>query len=241
MEARDEESTLNEHEFGQSQDEHNSSIDPVIQQFLIKGMRALIAGNGLAKFHKHLAKKLYILDQDRFSEADSEYNPNDEMQRVMLDTWTEELMRFLALKTITNDISEPCFLLPGFAVGVAWKALMLTPSIYSKVCFAMGNSNIFDHDPSDTGASVRNLKEKHKIKRHNVTLRAYDDYFDSHPPSLYWNFHKKESSKKKDDIFTSIIRQCGVETSFITDPFATEVTTEIEKPMSPKMPLYDNE
>lgn len=204
-----------------------------IGELMKKGRKAIVSGGQISSIYKNLVQEIHVIAEKRSSEIPV-YNANDEIQSVLLENWIEEVLKFLALKTITGDTTEPCQLLPGHAVGVGWKVLMMSPAVYSKVCLAMGNSNIFDHNPLDTDASSR-IQEKHKIKRYNATLRAYEAYFDQHPPSLYWSFHKK-TKDLDDSIVASMGRFCGFDSSFITDPFALNV--EEPKKMSPTMPTY---
>lgn len=215
-------------------DEQSDAADRFnsISEIIIKGKKALKAGGGLLVFKKKLVKNLNILSEKNEKE-EPRLNLDDEYQCVLLDNWIEELLRFLALKTITGDITEPCQLLPGYAIGDAWKVLMTSPSLYSKVCLAMGNQHIFDHHPSDTAVS-RVTQEKHKVKRYNATLRAYESFFDQQPPSLYWSFYPKE---KEDDSMTSfLIEMCGCDTSFLSDPFANK--EKKSRGMSPDMPVF---
>jgi hypothetical protein len=203
-----------------------------IAVLVIRGKKALKSGGGILTFQKNLVKETPILHGLEMGTVVT-YNPDDEMQSVVLDTWTEELLKFLALKTITGDNTEPCQLLPGFSVGVAWKTIMITPSLYSKVCLAMGNQHVFDHDPSDTAAS--RVQQKHKVKRYNATLRAYESYFEEQPQALYWNFHQKKQKPQDQSFVTSVMRQCGVDMSFMADPLALDQKTR-EPGMSPNMP-----
>lgn len=204
-----------------------------VASLVIKGKKALKSGGGTIAFQRNLAKEIPVLHGlDKGTIVT--YNAEDEMQSVVLDTWTEELLKFLALKTITGDNTEPCQLLPGHAVGVAWKTLMVNPSYYSKVCLAMGNQNVFDHNPTDTAAS--RVQQKHKVKRYNATLRAYESYFEEQPASLYWNYHRKEQ-KEEDNVIASMMKQCGVDFAFIADPLAVNQKTR-EPAMSPNMPNH---
>jgi len=204
-----------------------------IGELMKKGRKAMVSGGQISSVYKNLVQEIHVIREKTSSELPV-YNANDEIQSVLLENWIEEVLKFLALKTITGDTTEPCQLLPGHAVGVGWKVLMMSPAVYSKVCLAMGNLNIFDHNPLDTDASSR-IQEKHKIKRYNATLRAYEAYFDQHPPSLYWSFHKK-TRDLDDSIVASMGRFCGFDSSFITDPFALNM--EEPKKMSPTMPTY---
>ncbi len=201
-----------------------------ISEIIIKGKKSLKAAGGLLVFKKKLVKNIGILSEKNEKE-EPVLNLDDEYQSMILDNWIEELLRFLALKTITGDNTEPCQLLPGHALGVAWKVLMTNPSLYSKVCLAMGNQQVFDHHPTDTAAS--RIQEKHKIKRYNATLRAYESFFEEHPPSLYWSFHPKE---KEDNSVTGFLSSlCGCDASFIADPLAMNVKKD--QGMSPNMPV----
>jgi hypothetical protein len=231
MEDRDDAQSIR---YNYSDETETSPVDKYvsISDLMVKGKKALKSGGGLLSYQKNLTKEIHILTGKVPSPKEkTAFNPDDEMQMVVLDTWTDEVLRFLSLKTITGDNTEPCQIFPGHAVGVAWKVLMLTPSLYSKVCLAMGNQNVFDHDPSDTATSK--VQEKHKIKRYNATLRAYESYFDRQPPPLYWNFHKKKVVEESG--FAAMIKQCGVDVDFITDPFAAE--PKAEPKMSPHMPI----
>lgn len=198
-----------------------------ISELIIKGKKALKAGGGLLLFKKKLVKEMNVLSEK--NEPTPELDLDNEYQSMILDSWIEELLRFLALKTITGDFTEPCQLLPGHAVGVAWKVLMTNPSLYSKVCHGMGNQHVFDHHPADTSAS--RVKAKHKIKRYNATLRAYESYFEQQPQPLYWSFHPKE---KENFVAGFLSRLCGCDASFIADPFATKVRTR-DTGMSPPL------
>lgn len=212
---------------GETFDKYNS-----ISSLILKGKKALRSGGSILTIKRNLVKELDVLS-DTPSTGPSELDPENEMQSVVLDNWIEEVLRFLALKTITCDNTEPCQLLPGHAVGVGWKVLMITPSIYAKVCLAMGNRGVFDHNPTETSASKVLLK--HRVKRHNATLRAYERYFDQQPPALYWNFHEKRKIDE-DSIIASMGKFCGIDSSFLTDTFAQKQPTNADPTMSPDMP-----
>lgn len=199
-------------------------------ELVMNAKKVLNSSGGMETFHKNLAKEIHLLS-DRVDAEPEMYDPNDEFQSVILAKWTDELLKFLALKTITGDNTEPCQLLPGFAIGIAWKSLMMSPSRYSKVCVAMGNSRVFDHDPSDTASS--RVQEKHRVKRYNATLRVYTTYFEQQPPALYWSFHQRP--KTDDDSFLGFLgRLCGCDASFLSDPFAEKLVSD--RGMSPEMP-----
>jgi hypothetical protein len=202
-----------------------------VSDLIVKGKRALKSGGGLLTYKKNLVKKIDIFSE-RNEHEPAQLDLDNEVQSMLLDNWIEEVLRFLALKTLTGDNTEPCQLLPGHAVGIAWKILMMNPSLYSKICHAMGNQHIFDHNPTDTTTS--RVQEKHKVKRYNATLRAYESYFDQQPPALFWSFSPKE--KVDDSFITTFARLCGCGDNSFTDHFAQTVTTK-DPGMSPNMPL----
>jgi len=183
-------------------------------------------------YKKKLVKQINILSEKRETQTPT-LDLDDEYQSVLLDNWIEEVLRFLALKTITGDNTEPCQLLPGHAIGVGWKVLMTNPSLYSKICLAMGNQTIFDHHPADT--AVSRIQEKHKVKRYNATLRVYESYFDQQPQAMYWSFYPKEKEQEP-DMCGVLSNLCGCDASFLRDPFAKKTKTR-DTGMSPNMPL----
>lgn len=206
-----------------------------IAELIIKGKKALKSGGGLLVFKKKLVKNLNILSEKNVKEIPT-LDLEDEYQTMLVDNWIEEIIKFLALKTITGDITEPCQLLPGHAIGVGWKVLMTNPSSYSKVCLAMGNQHVFDHHPSDTAAS--RVQEKHKVKRYNATLRAYESYFDQQPHSLYWSFYPKE--KEEEVLVPGFLRAlcgCDFDGSFLSNQTEAQTKTREQVGMSPNMPL----
>jgi len=208
-------------------EEMNKGLDLVV-----RAKKALNSTGGMEILHRNLVKEIHILS-DRHDAEPEILDLNDEVQSVFLSKWTDEVLRFLALKTIIGDNTEPCQLLPGFAIGIGWKCLMISPSIYSKVCVSMGNARVFDHDPSDT--SSNRIQEKHRVKRYNATLRAYTSNFEQQPPALYWSFHQRPK-REEDDTFVGFVgRLCGCDASFITDPFAENLAAP-RRGMSPEMP-----
>lgn len=184
-----------------------------VHELVIKGKKALKSGGGMLALKKKLVNEINIFSEKH--DAPPELDLDNEYQSIILDNWIEELLRFLALKTITGDYTEPCQLLPGHGVNVGWKVLIKIPSLYSKVCLSMGNQTVFDHNPSDT-VQYR-VKKTHKIKRFNATLRAYESYFDEQPQVLYWSYHPKE---KEHYVLGFLNQLCGCDTSVISYPFA---------------------
>ncbi len=194
---------------------------------LRNGRNVLISSGHIRDLHEKLAQQLHILmDGGPNSPSQpSKYDPDDELQYLILDNWIEELLKFLALKTIIGDNTEPCQLLPGYAIGIGWKIFMMIPSTYSRVCLAMGNQCAIDHHPCPCDTNATMVKETHKMKRYHATLRAYESYFEQQPPCMYWRFHKKEMDYS---LLSSIRSLCGIDASFILNPLATKHSNPVD-------------
>lgn len=200
------------------------------RELVLLAKKAMKANGGMDVFKQNLVNHMSILGLNQTTV--DYYDTNDEVQSVVLENWSEEVLRFIALKTIMGDSTEPCQLFPGFAVATAWKVLLIMPTVYRQLCIAMGNDNVFDHDPTDIAASK--VQERHRVKRYNATLRAYSSYFDQQPPALYWNFHKPPP-QKNESIIDKILGGCY---SFLSSPPTSESETETEQQgMSPSMPV----
>ena len=134
---------------------------------------------GIDHLKSGLRKKIHLLDEKHVKEVQA-----GGFEDIILEGWVEELMRFLAIKTLMDDGTKPFQLAPGGAISIAWKELMAMPSNYAAVCYAMGNANVIDHDPFD--AVLTPEEERHMEKRLNATMRHYAKYFDEQPPALFW-------------------------------------------------------
>mmetsp|Transcript_6693 Transcript_6693/g.14632 ORF Transcript_6693/g.14632 Transcript_6693/m.14632 type:complete len:296 (-) Transcript_6693:127-1014(-) len=134
---------------------------------------------GIGHLKSALRRKIHLLEEEHVKEVQA-----GGLEEIILDGWVEELMRFLALKTLMDDATKPFQLAPGGAICIAWKELMLMPRSYAAVCHAMGNAHVIDHDPFD--AVLTPEEERHMQKRLNATMRHYARYFDEQPPALFW-------------------------------------------------------
>lgn len=134
---------------------------------------------GTSHLKKTLRWKIHLLGEEDLQDLRDVHSGNFEDE--VLDGWVEELLRFLALKTLQDDITKPFQLAPSGPVIVAWKALMAVPPSYAAVCRALGN----DH-PIDEDVAFESDQERHLTKRLNATMRAYSRYFDEQPPALFW-------------------------------------------------------
>mmetsp|Transcript_3571 Transcript_3571/g.4028 ORF Transcript_3571/g.4028 Transcript_3571/m.4028 type:complete len:223 (+) Transcript_3571:95-763(+) len=196
------------------------------RELVLKAKKAMKGSGAMEVFKQNLVEIMPILGlKQKIQEF---YDPNDEMQTVVLENWTEEVLRFIAIKSIMGDSTEPCQLFPGFAVAAGWKALLVMPSVYRQVCFAMGNEHVFDHNPTDTASSK--VQEKHRVKRYNATLRAYSNYYDQQPPALYWNFHTPPPRR-----ILTLLDKVYAALEFCSSTPTPALTPE--KGMSPDMPV----
>lgn len=184
-----------------------------IRTMLAVGRKAVKHADGIVQLKRNLAPYLHQLTDRAHS---PEYKPNDAVQRVFLDEWVEELLRFLALKTITEDLTEPFQLYPGPWITLAWKIMMNLPLVYSKACTDMGNLQLFEFEKLPSSGLHNEIYQKHQRKRYNATLRAYSTHFEQQPPQLYWTLYPKKHSpapynkkeeKKEDDSVMNVIKQ----------------------------------
>lgn len=137
-----------------------------------------MTSGGIMHLKRHLSKKMNLLNQKS--------SAGDKVHDMVLEGWVEELLRFLALKTLAGDITKPFQMTPSTPIAEAWKDLMVMPVTYAEVCYAMGNKHVIDHDPFDMAKSDDELESKRQLKRFNATLRAYQQLFDQQPPRLFW-------------------------------------------------------
>uniref|UniRef100_A0A7S4MXV3 Uncharacterized protein n=1 Tax=Odontella aurita TaxID=265563 RepID=A0A7S4MXV3_9STRA len=156
---------------------------------LVTDAKTTLSEHGAMKHLKRsLRRKLHVLQEQKVYKRDIK---DGDLEEIVVDGWINELLRFLAIKSLVGDTTKPFQIMPGEPIAVAWEALMVMPSYYANVCFAMGNDNVIDHDPFDFNADVE--EEKHRLKRYNATLRLYQQFFDEQAPHLYW----KEPSLEK--------------------------------------------
>jgi len=90
-----------------------------------------------------------------------------------------EYKKFLALKVISGDTSDPMFLSPSALVDQAWHAHLLHTAQYRAACAALGAT--IDHSP--TGAQDQDLVRE---KRLGLTKAFYTTVFKHIPPSQFW-------------------------------------------------------
>ena len=111
-------------------------------------------------------------------------SPNGSFLEIILSGWAEELFRFLAIKTISNDTTVPFILAPSYLIDEAWKILMMMPSAYKVVCQTLGNEIVIDYDPLSESCQGKELSRFKN--RHHKTTKIYKQYFNQDPPKLFW-------------------------------------------------------
>ena len=187
-----------------SESEFSICATPKLQrnayECFLAGKRGLNKDGAVALKSK-LQQYLHILTDQKNDNEDEQIDLND----VVLENWVDEILKFLTLKTVMNDVTEPCQLAPGFAISVGWESLIQIPSIYARVCQAMGNNLVFDYM---TSMESKQEIKKHVKKRFNATLRAYQHHFDQQPPCLYWSLHERPKKTRQDTIFDKLASVC---------------------------------
>lgn len=149
--------------------------------------RMLLNSGAWEILSKHLHMRINSLNN-----KDESIPDRGPLRSIIVDGWIEELIRFFAVKTQNRDVTIPFQYLPSEPIHDAWRLLMLMPKTYEKLCLAMGNETVIDHDPYDV--IIGNTKLDQMNLRFNVTLRAYRLCFGIEPPSLFW---PKPSPKPK--------------------------------------------
>mmetsp|Transcript_18704 Transcript_18704/g.26509 ORF Transcript_18704/g.26509 Transcript_18704/m.26509 type:complete len:333 (+) Transcript_18704:167-1165(+) len=143
------------------------------------GRKALIESGVMPTLQQHLMKQVKILHYEGKSSA------NETKNAIMVMRWIDELLRFLAIKTITGDVTVPARIPPSNPIDEAWRCLMIMPSAYAKVCFAMGNECVIDRDSHPRSNIDDADVHRHKMRFH-CTLRTYTQMFKSEPPHVFW-------------------------------------------------------
>ena len=166
-------------------DASTKSSDTIGRELVAKAHMILNkCDEGIASLKKALRWKINLLREEDLQELRDVHTGNFEDD--VLEGWVEELLRFLALKTLQDDTTKPFQLAPSGPVIVAWKALMAMRSSYAAVCLALGNDNPIDEDFVGPDVAFESDQEQHLTKRLNATMRAYSKYFDEQPPALFW-------------------------------------------------------
>lgn len=140
---------------------------------------------GIVQLKGALRRKIHLLDEQHLQDlqdADTGGFEDD-----ILDSWVEELLRFLVLKTLQGDLTRPYQQAPSGPVTVAWRALLAMPSTYAAVCLAMGNTRPIEEDIVARDVALKPDEERQITKRLNATMRAYAKFFGEQPPDLFWS------------------------------------------------------
>ena len=140
---------------------------------------------GIVQLKGALRRKIHLLDERHLQDLQDAHTGGFEDEIV--DSWVEELLRFLVLKTLQGDLTRPCQQAPSGPVTVAWRALLAMPSTYAAVCLAMGNARPIEEDIVARDVALKPDEEQQFTKRLNATRRAYTKFFDEQPPALFWS------------------------------------------------------
>mmetsp|Transcript_9017 Transcript_9017/g.19120 ORF Transcript_9017/g.19120 Transcript_9017/m.19120 type:complete len:132 (-) Transcript_9017:169-564(-) len=105
---------------------------------------------------------------------------------------------------MAGDTGYPSEMVASIPIDEAWRGLMMMPSVYSKVCRALGNDidSIIDYDPfwQEDEGDLRQMK-----KRMGSTLRNYQQCFGNAAPQLYW----PELQRPSQGVFSEFFRKSG--------------------------------
>ena len=93
-----------------------------------------------------------------------------------------EYKKFLSLKVISEDTSDPQFLSPSSLVDQAWQVHLLHTAQYRAACLALGAT--IDHSP--VGAQDQDLVREKKL---GLTKAFYTTVFQQIPPSQFWQLN----------------------------------------------------
>jgi hypothetical protein len=143
------------------------------------GRRALIDCGAMVTLQQNLRKLVNCLNYEEKATA------NETKHAIMVMRWIDELLRFLAIKTLTGDVTVPARMPPSNPIDEAWRCLMIMPSAYSKVCFAMGNETVIDRDSQPRSSNDTTDVQRYKM-RFLSTLRTYCQMFKTEPPHVFW-------------------------------------------------------
>lgn len=106
---------------------------------------------------------------------------NKKFQRVLLEGWIEELLRFLAMLSLVSKGGKNSHdFIPSYPVWEAWRCLMADKRLYCKVCLALGNSGAISPDDFT-------VKEEEDLRAlYEDTVAEYKRSFHQEPPYLFW-------------------------------------------------------
>ena len=121
--------------------EEDVQDDRSARNAVASGRRALIECGAMSTLQQYLMNKVRSLHYENKGSA------NETKNEIMVMRWIDELLRFLAIKTLSGDITVPARMPPSNPIDEAWRGLMIMPSAYAKVCFSMGNDTVIDRDP----------------------------------------------------------------------------------------------
>lgn len=182
-----------------SEERVDEEVDAKAAWVLVASARkTLVQGGGMDQLKDNLRGKIKFLDADHAREVRA-----GGLEEVTLDGWVEELLRFIALKTLMDDTNLPFQLAPSGQIKIAGRLLVELGSSYTNVCQAMGNASAID--PVAFDDDLDESQEKHMQKRFNTTLRNYEKHFDEAPPHLFW-----KDFKPKVDVVEKVMKGISI-------------------------------
>ena len=123
-----------------SEERVDEEVDAKAAWVLVASARkTLVQGGGMDQLKDNLRGKIKFLDADNAREVRA-----GGLEEVTLDGWVEELLRFIALKTLMDDTNLPFQLAPSGQIKIAGRLLVELGSSYTNVCQAMGNASAID-------------------------------------------------------------------------------------------------
>jgi len=98
----------------------------------------------------------------------------------------DEYKKFLAIKVIARDTSEPILLSPSALIEQVWQAHLLSTVSYREACTALGAVIHHSHSGGEDGQIVER-------KRIDLTKSFYLTIFKCSPPNQFWGVNISEN------------------------------------------------
>jgi len=147
-------------------------------------------------------------------------DPSDQSLQSLIDIFTEEILRFLAMKILIGSMSQgnkrednmTMKLTPSDIINEGCLGLMLFPLTYGDVCKAMGSNTALDYtDVADDGDCVRSSlllqgqfsKKMWKLECYEWTLEAYDQLYNNASSPIFWPRSRGQGQEKEERVQSS--------------------------------------
>jgi len=141
-------------------------------------------------------------------------DPSDQSIHVLVNTFTEEILRYLAMKILIENKSQGnkkedtndnmvMKLTPSDLIKEGWIGLMLFPLTYGDVCKAMGSNSALDYSSDDEDCARSSLllqgklsKKMWKLECYEWTLGTYDQLYNGEPSPIFWPRPRGQGQRK---------------------------------------------